>query len=99
MRDISRSSKFQVRTLTHDLHGRRSKIDLYEVNKYAASLQDQEHEMNKEINMLETILSTRMTQEETKGVISYLRALLPSATVSEIEEGLVSFVNILNIFD
>lgn len=84
-----------MKALTHHLNGRILKIDLYEVNKYSTLLQCQERELNKDMNMLETILSTRMTTKETYNMMSFLRALLPSATVREIEDGLVSFEKII----
>lgn len=82
-----------MKALTHHLNGRISKIDLYEVNKYATLLECQERELNKDMNMLEIILSTRMTTRETNDTMKFLRALLPSANVREIEDGLVSFAN------
>lgn len=65
------------------------------MSRYAASLQDKESELSKEISILETILSTRMPKEETQGALNFVRALHPSSTVKEIEEALVSFFQII----
>lgn len=61
------------------------------MSKYASSLQDKERELSKEINILETILSTRLPKEETQSAVNFVRALHPNSTVKEIEEALVSF--------
>lgn len=83
----------QIKTIAFDLNGNHNKINYHAMSKLAAMWNEKQRELDKEINMLDTILSTRMSNEETQGVLNFVQALHPNSSVRQIEEALVSFQN------
>lgn len=84
----------QVTDLVENLHGDTAKIDALFIKEYANV---EENDPNL-INAIESILSTRLAEENYGGLVNLMKAFSSSTSFDDIEKALVSHMKFRNLF-
>lgn len=79
-----------------DLHGDTAKIDALSIKKYADQSDcDSDQYLT---NAIESVFSTRLSEEAYCGLINLMYAFAPKTSIDDIEKGLVSHIILYNSY-
>lgn len=76
------------------LHGNTSKISACTIKQSDLARDwntNLKRTLQRVLNMIETILSTRLNDESFRGIINFMQAFRPDTPIDEVEKALVSF--------